>query len=115
MRFRSKGDSPHVIDCPITVTVVADPAVAACDVPEKLDCTDLFLTVGTPLPAGLQDAASVPLVQDLVGTEGVPLTRDLLYVGIRGAIVGTGARIKVQKWASIQSVQDLVDFYERRA
>ena len=107
VRFRSKSDSVHLVDCPIELTVVTDPAAISCTVPVIEDCVEVLLLVGTPLPDELQDTASVPLVQDVEGTVGVPLTRNLLYVGIRSAIAGSTAKLRVQKWASVASAPDL--------
>ena len=106
VRFRSKASSIHVVDCPIEITVVFDPALT-CTVPVIEDCVEVLLLVGTPLPVEAQDAASVPGVQDVVGTVGVPLTRNLLYLGIRSAIAGSAAKLRVQKWAPIASAPDL--------
>ena len=94
------------VDRPVEVTVVSDPAIG-CTVPVIVECVELLIKNGQILPAELQDTASVPGVQDVVGATGVPLTRDLLFVGLRGAIAGVGAKVRIQKWAPIVSPADL--------
>ncbi len=106
VRFRSKIDSSFMVDVPIKILVVA-PDAEACEVPEVMPCTDLYLKLGTALPEGLPGEPSVPGVQVEEGVEGAILTQELLVVTVRGATVGASPVLRVQKKAWVASTPAL--------
>lgn len=106
VRFRSKVNSAYMVDVPILILVVQSEC-EACQAPMSEPCTDLYLTAGTPLPAGLPGVASTPEVQVVAGTTGAPLASPLLIVTIRGAMVGGTPILRVRKLAWVPSAPAL--------
>jgi len=106
VRFRSKQDSLYFVDCPILIRLVPKVAVE-CLIPRTEPCVDLYLKMGSLLPADTPGVPSVPLVQVVAGTPGMPLAQDLLILSVRAAIVGSSARLIVRRWKWVVSTADL--------
>jgi len=105
-RFRSKAASTWFVDVPIILNVLAPPS-GSCEPPVDEYCGQMLLKKSTPLPANVQGAASVPNVQDVLGTVGNQIDRDLLYLSLHGAIAGPTANLLVRKWKWIQQASDI--------
>jgi len=105
-RFRSRKDSSYFVDIPLVITVTAAPA-GSCLPPVDEPCGKMLLLRGTALPANVQGAPSVPGVQDVLGTPGAILTKDLFWVSLHASIVGSTPTLLVRKWGLAASGQDL--------
>ena len=105
VRFRSKAGSAFFVDVPIEIDVIAAPT-ALCNQPVTEYCGEMLLLNGQLLLTNLQDTESVPLVQDVAGTPGNPVTKDLIYVSVNAAIVGGTVEAKVRKYKYVADTAD---------
>ncbi len=106
VRFRSKQGSICFVDVPIEVQVIAAPS-PLCNPPVTEVCGEMLLLVGQLLLTNLQDKASVVGIQDVAGTPGNPVDRDLLWVSINMAIVGATVELRVRKFQAISDPADI--------
>lgn len=106
VRFRSKLTSTFFVDVPIAIEVLPPPT-ALCNPPVSELCGEMLLLKDQLLLTNLQDKASVPAIQDVAGTPGIPVDRDLIYLSINMAIVGGTTEIRVRKFKYIASPTDL--------
>ncbi len=105
-RFRSKADSSFFVDVPIVIEVLEADS-CSCATPVDEVCGQMLLKKDTELPNNAQDAASVPGVQDVAGSPGDEIDRDLFYISMHGAIVGPTPTILVRKWQWIADATNL--------
>lgn len=105
-RFRSEQDSTFVVDVPLLIRVV-EPEAEQCTPPLAEPCTDLYLKRGTALPEGLPSVPSEPDEQVVEGEAGEPLGQDLLFIQVRGQIVGATPRLLVDQFAQVASAPAL--------
>ncbi len=105
VRFRSKAGSAFFVDVPIEIDVIAA-STPLCNQPVTEYCGEMLLLNGQLLLTNLQDTESVPLVQDVAGTPGVPVTKDLIYVSVNVAIVGGTVEAKVRKYKYVADTAD---------
>ncbi len=110
-RFRSKKDAFYFVDVPIIITVIAAPE-GSCLPPVDEVCGKMLLLKGTALPANVQGTPSVPGVQDVVGTPGTILAKDLFWISVHSSIVGATPTLLVRKWGLVASAQDLAGVTE---
>ena len=106
VRFRSKQSSVYFVDVPIIVEVLAPPT-GLCLPPVTEPCGEMLLKKGQLLLTNLQSAASVPAVQDVAGTPGTPVDRDLLYVSLHSATVGAAPQMRVRFFQAVPSNEDV--------
>lgn len=109
VRFRSKQGSLFFVDCPIKLNVIAPPVVA-CNPPvvgPPETCTSVLLTQGTPLPADTPSVPSTVGNPTVAGTVGQPLSKDLIIVTVRAAVVGASPTLRIQKWKWLPDAKDV--------
>lgn len=105
-RFRSKQNSAYFVDVDFLVRVVA-PEAGLCVSPLGERCGEELLLSGTALPAELQSTPSVPMVQDVAGTPGAPISADLFYLAVHANAVGATPTLIVERYGVVASADDL--------
>ena len=106
VRFRSKMDSPYLVDVPILINVVAL-SCPACEPPVIEPCEAVYVRAGTPIVENTPKSPSQVGVPTVYGNIGELATEDLLVVAVRGQFKASNPRVRVRTWSAMHVVERL--------